>query len=197
MAHKRGASYCVTVSKKKLLFESPIGGSEKCHCKRGASYCVTETSVTVSGELCICLFGSIWWNADLKIHFYLQIIQSCVEILWGLVEDSDLLMSNDPDIYPNGSEFIWICEKLSRPDQGPDQSRWPQTHFYCPCHHRSIRSLPFCSSLVFPWFPLLSWSRSRERVMYKTWLVNCDPDWRHEKSDSISLTALQLRRQPD
>ena len=30
------------------LYEDPIGGSEKCHCKRGASYCVT-----VSGEPCI------------------------------------------------------------------------------------------------------------------------------------------------
>ena len=35
-----------------LLYEGPIGGSAKCHCKRGASYCVTVTSVTVSGESC-------------------------------------------------------------------------------------------------------------------------------------------------
>ena len=32
-----------------LLYEGPIGGSEKCQCKRGACYCVTVTGVNVTG----------------------------------------------------------------------------------------------------------------------------------------------------
>ena len=48
---KRGASYCVTVSKKKLLYEGPIGSSQKCHCKRGASYSVASlTSISTSTD---------------------------------------------------------------------------------------------------------------------------------------------------
>ena len=35
------------------MYEGPIGGSQKCHCKRGASYYVTVNDVTVSGEPCI------------------------------------------------------------------------------------------------------------------------------------------------
>ena len=48
---KRGASYCVTVSRH--FYFMKVQGSEKCFCKRGASYCITESRVTVSGKPCM------------------------------------------------------------------------------------------------------------------------------------------------
>ena len=48
---KRGASYCVTVSRH--FYCMKVEGSEKCFCKRGASYCITESRVTVSGKPCM------------------------------------------------------------------------------------------------------------------------------------------------
>ena len=51
---KRGASYCVTVSKLfYYVYERSIGNLKKCHCKQSSPYCVTVTGVTVSGEACI------------------------------------------------------------------------------------------------------------------------------------------------
>ena len=44
-----GELLIVSLYLKILLYEGPIGGSEKCHCKRGDSYCVTATGVTVTG----------------------------------------------------------------------------------------------------------------------------------------------------
>ena len=86
---KRGASYCVTVSKH-FYYERSIGNLKKCHCKQSSPNCVTVTGITVSGmawswnDISVLLWNPtnqfISWRKDLFCEFvhahtiYLQLM---------------------------------------------------------------------------------------------------------------------------